>query len=243
MATAKWEHLICKIGDHKWKRELGKRGRKPEFCPKHKPAVSVPGNQELHCELGNHSWIREPTRGRIPSSCPEHKTHTVITAAPRNENGKVTLHCEAGNHDWERLPQKGRKPSNCPDHSGPRVVPVSVVAGSESGDPVPKKRGRPRIHDSKEAQEEAQLRKSRERAANLDEMLKANGSHISQNYILFKKTGEKASRRENVPPTVTWERVTAHTALQSAQYVNAHEAEFKAGNYRYEHEGKILDLV
>jgi hypothetical protein len=260
MTTAKWEHLTCEFPDkpHKWKRELGKRGRKPRFCEKHKPAP-VPSNSTvtlepngmriLHCANGNHDWEREPKRGRVPESCPKHTVTKVIVAAPRNENGKVTLHCEAGNHDWERVPQRGKRPANCPEHSqslvAPRNVPVNVITGSESGDSTPRRRGRPRIHETPEEAKEAQLKKSQERAANLDSMLKERGTHVSQHavpYILYKKIGEKRGRNGN-PPTITWEKVAEHTPLSAAQYVNKHEADFVAGNYRYEKEGKVLNLL
>lgn len=251
MATAKWEHLVCAVGDHKWKRELGTRGRKPIYCPKHKPAP-VPSNSNvttqpngmriLHCELGNHDWEREPTRGRVPTSCPEHReTALVIQSAPRNENGKVTLHCEIGNHEWERAPQRGRKPTSCPKHSGPRPVAVSVVTGSESGDVAPKKRGRPRIHETPEAQKEAQLAHSRERTTLLEAALKENGTHISQQtpYILYKKVGEKPGRK-GTEPTTSWDKVADHSPLMRAQYLNSHEADFVSGAYRYERFGKVV---
>lgn len=240
MATAKWEHLVCAVGDHKWKRELGKRGRKPTHCPRHKPTpVSAPGvkaeAKELHCVIGNHKWLREPTRGRVPTSCPEHRESLPIAAAPRNENGKVTLHCEIGNHDWERDPKKGRKPSSCPVHSGPKPVAVSVVKGSETGDKPAKK--------SPEQIKEDQLAKSRERAANLEGALKERGTHISQQspYILYKKVGEKKGRGKT-PPATTWDKVTEHSPLAMAQYVNAHEKDFQDGNYRYERNGKVIVL-
>jgi hypothetical protein len=254
MATAKWEHLKCEFSDkpHNWKRELGQRGRKPRFCPKHKPTpVTVPGAKavakELHCEIGNHNWVREPTRGRIPTSCPEHRVAVTITAAPRNENGKVTLHCENGNHEWERAPQRGRKPTSCPEHSAavvaPRSVSVNVIPGSETGDSVPKKKGRPRIHENKEEAEAARDKASQERAANLEARLKENGTHISQQtpYILYKKTGEKPGRG-NRPPTVTWDKVEEHSPLMQAQYINKHGADFESGAYRYERNGKVVIL-
>lgn len=254
MTIAKWEHLTCEFEakPHKWKREIGQRGRKPRFCPRHKPTpVSVSGNGEpktLHCELGNHDWIREPTRGRVPTSCPEHRVATTIVAAPRNENGKVTLHCEIGKHDWERDPQRGRKPTNCPLHLttvAPRSVPVNVIAGSETGDPVPekKKRGRPRIHETPEAAAEAALEKSRERASNLEAMLKERGTHISQQtpYILYKKVGEKAGRK-GASSTITWEKVTEHSPLAQQQYLNTHATDFETGAYRYERNGKVVVL-
>lgn len=252
MAERKWEHLTCEVGDHKWKRPIGMRGRKPRFCDKHKPTVPV--NREpatakvLHCELGNHDWEREPTRGRVPTSCPEHRVAPVIVAAPRNENGKVSLHCEIGNHEWERAPARGRKPTSCPEHSaksvGIRSVPVNVVAGSETGDPVPvRKPGRPRKYETKEEQEQAQLERSRERAANLDSMLKERGTHVSQQtpYILYKKVGETPGRN-GASPTTKWSRVDSHSPLQQAQYVNRHEKDFLDGRYRYERNGKVVVL-
>jgi|KBSSwiStaDraftv2_1062776.scaffolds.fasta_scaffold07467_19 hypothetical protein len=250
MATAKWEHLKCEFPDkpHNWKRELGQRGRKPRFCPKHRPEPKLSSaTTDLYCEIGKHNWIRPPTRGRVPTSCPDHRTQVVITSAPRNENGMVTLHCEVGNHDWERAPQRGKRPTNCPKHSSvsvaPRSVPVNVVQGSETGDPItPKKRGRPRIHETKEEREEAKLAASRERAANLEGRLKENGTHISQQtpYILYKLTETKPGRG-NRPPTTTWDKVAEHSPLTMAQYVNAHETDFEKGLYRYEREGKVIN--
>jgi hypothetical protein len=258
MATAKWEHLTCEYApkNHAWKRELGIRGRKPRFCEKHRPVVSLSSaTTDLHCELGNHDWVRPPTRGRVPTSCPDHRVAKTIVSAPRNENGKVTLHCEIGNHDWERAPQRGRKPTSCPKHSGPRPVAVSLVKGSEEGDKLPstlgaltewaapKKRGRPKIHETPEEAKEAQLEKSRERAANLEGALKERGTHISQQapYILYKRTGEKPGRK-GAPPTVTWDKVTEHSPLAQAQYINSHAKDFDSGAYRYERNGKVVVL-
>ena len=251
MAAAKWEHLVCENGNHKWKRELGQRGRKPRFCPKHKTAVVSKPNagqpKTLHCEIGNHDWVREPTRGRVPSNCPQHKPVHVVQANAAG-NKVETLLCQIGNHNWERESKRGRKPPNCPEHStalvAPRSVPVNVVAGSETGDPAPKRKpGRPRIYESKEEQTEAMLEKSRERAANLEGKLKERGTHISQQtpYILYKKTGEKAGRK-GAAPTTTWEKVTEHSPLAQAQYVNTHAADFESGNYRYERNGKVVVL-
>lgn len=253
MATVKYEKLVCQIGNHEWRRDFGIRGRKPVFCPKHKPATAVEkgshskslsnGKVLLHCAIGNHNWEREPTRGRVPANCPAHKPALSIQAAPRNENGKVTLHCEAGNHDYERAPARGRKPTNCPNHSAPRAVPVSLVAGSETGEPVKRKPGRPKLYDSKEEQTEAQLIKSRERSLLLEGALKERGTHLSQQtpYILYKKIGEKAGRN-GTPPTVTWEKVTEHSPLSQAQYINAHQKDFDSGSYRYERNGKVVIL-
>lgn len=252
MAAAKWEHLTCEAGNHKWKREIGQRGRKPRFCPKHRPTVSVKTEaKELYCELGKHKWVREPKRGRVPTSCPEHAKPLVIVSSPRNANGMVTLTCEAGNHEWERAPQRGKRPTNCPQHSraavAPRSVPVNVIAGSETGDAIqePKRRGRPRIHETAEAAAEAKLEKSRERANNLEGMLKERGTHLSQQtpYILYRKVKETPSRRKNVPPTVEWEKVEEHSPLAMAQYVNKHEADFIAEKYRYERNGKVINIL
>lgn len=245
MAQAKWEHLTCEVGQHKWKRELGKRGRKPTTCPKHKP-VSVPGDRGpkmLHCVIGDHEWEREPTRGRVPTSCPDHKATQTIVSAPRTESGKVSLHCEIGDHEWERAPQRGRKPTSCPDHSGPRSVAVALVAGSETGDPAPKKRGRPKLHETDEERAEAALLKSRERVDVLEGSLKERGTHLSQQtpYILYKKVGEKAGRGKT-PPTITWDKVEEHSPLMQAQYINKHEADFVSGAYRYERNGKVVVL-
>lgn len=251
MTTAKWEHLKCEFPEkpHNWKRELGQRGRKPRLCPKHRPQEKLSSEHtDLYCEIGKHNWIRPPTRGRKPTSCPDHRVAApVIQAAPRNENGKVTLHCEIGNHEWERDPQRGRKPTSCPKHSGSSVglrsVPVNVIAGSETGDPAPKKKGRPRIHATPEEAAEAALQHSRERAANLEAALKDRGTHISQQtpYILYKKIKEVPGRG-NRPPTVTWEKVEEHSPLMQAQYINKHGADFDSGAYRYERHGKVVVL-
>jgi len=240
MPTAKWEHLVCEVGNHKWKRELGQRGRKPRICPKHRPTVSVPGvkaeAKTLHCENGNHDWVREPTRGRVPTSCPEHREQKVIVSAPRNQNGMVTLHCENGGHDWERAPQRGRKPTSCPQHPN---TPVGVRSVSVE----PKPRGRPRIHETDEEREAAQLAASRERVDRLEGMLKENGTHISQQtpYILYKLVESKPGRNGR-PPTTTWDKIEEHSPLMQAQYLNKHEADFVAGKYRYERNGKVVPL-
>lgn len=254
MAERKWEHLVCATGNHKWKREIGKRGRKPIYCDKHKLVTTTNsiGSKEpktLHCEIGNHEWVREPTRGRVPTSCPEHRAPVTIHSAPRNEKGLVSLHCEIGNHEWERAPQRGRKPTSCPKHSGPRLVAVSLVAGSGegsgegSGIPEPKRRGRPRIHETPEEAAEAAKVKSRERADNLEGMLKERGTHLSQQtpYILYKKVGEKPGRK-GAEPTTMWDKVEEHSPLMQAQYINKHEADFAAGKYRYERNGKVVVL-
>lgn len=253
MTTAKWEHLVCETGNHKWKRPLGMRGRKPRFCEKHRPVINVnPGQKAeaktLHCEIGNHEWLREPTRGRVPTSCPEHRAQTlVIQSAPRNENGKVTLHCTNGGHDWERDPQRGPKPTNCPLHPntsvGVRSVSVNVIAGSETGDPAPKRKiGRPRIHETPEEAAEAALKKSRERVDRLEGMLKDNGTHISQQtpYILYRLVESKPGRG-NRSPTTTWDKVDEHSPLQMAKFVNQHEKAFEDGHFRYEREGKVIN--
>ncbi len=250
MATAKWEHLKCEFSEkpHNWKRELGQRGRKPRFCPKHRaPEKISSAKTDLYCVIGKHNWIREPKRGRTPSSCPDHAVITSIKQAPRNSEGLNTLHCEAGNHEWTRPPARGRKPSSCPVHStkllAPRSVSVNVVPGTETGDSTPKKRGRPRIHETPEAQKEAQLAASRERADNLEGALKERGTHLSQQtpYILYKKVEEKAGRK-GASPTVTWEKVEEHSPLMQAQYINKHEADFVSGAYRYERNGKVVNV-
>lgn len=238
MATVTKEKLTCEYEKkpHTWTREPT-RGRKPHFCPKHAPEKSVPAAKELYCVNGKHKWTREPTRGRVPTSCPEHTITLNITPPNRNENGKVVLHCEIGNHDWEREPKKGKRPTNCPAHSAKPAVTDSSVE--------PKKRGRPRIHATPEEAEEAAKERSRERAANLDSMLKERGTHVSQwaePYVLYKKVGEKKGRN-GTPPTTTWEKVEDHSPLQSARFVNAHEKDFLDGNYRYEHKGKVVNLL
>lgn len=254
MATVTLEKLTCEYEPkpHTWTREPT-RGRKPKFCPKHVPEKSAPGTKELYCVNGKHNWLREPIRGRVPASCPKHTITPVIASSPRNENGKVTLHCEIGNHEWERTPQKGKRPVNCPEHSPSSValrsVPVSIVAGSGEGSGIPEKKkpGRPRIHETPEEAKEAQLAHSRERAANLDSMLKERGTHVSQAavpYILYKKVEEK-KRKGATEPTTTWEKVAEHSALQSAQWINegVHEKDLEEGRYRYEHNGKVINLL
>lgn len=129
------ETLTCQTGNHKWSREAT-RGRKPAFCPKHKPAVIVnrsttDGVQHLHCAIGNHDWERPSVRGVKPNNCPEHKPAVTVPAhnstVTTQPNGMVLLHCETGDHDWEREPKRGRKPTSCPAHSGPRDVGVRVI--------------------------------------------------------------------------------------------------------------------
>lgn len=249
MAT---ETLVC-IGTkktHKWTREAT-RGRKPQFCPKHKPEVPVTqsaGPKTLHCELGNHDWVREPTRGRVPNNCPKHKPLIVApaTVTMNSAGAKVTkLHCELGDHDWERESKRGRVPANCPVHSSvaPRTIPVVVVDGSETGDVLPKRgRGRPKLYATEEEQAAAALKKSTEKVDRLEEGLKARGTHISQQapYILYKKVSEKPSRVKGRAPTVTWERVEDHSPLRREQFLNQHETEFLSGHFRYERENQVV---
>jgi hypothetical protein len=236
MAT---ETLVCKgtPKTHKWKRE-STRGRKPQFCPKHKPEI-VPGAGEaktLHCVLGDHDWIRQPTRGRVPVNCPDHKPLIVIppTVTMDSAGDKIDkLHCEVGNHAWERKSTRGRKPANCPEHSpvGPRSVPVAVVEGSESGD-APKKRGK-----TPEEQAAADLKKSTEKVNRLEQSLKARGTHLSQQtpYKLYKRVDGPTKRG-----TTTWDYVTEHSPLNRERFLNEHEAEFLAKRYRYERDGTVV---
>lgn len=229
---------------HNWKREAT-RGRKPQFCPKHKPEVPVTkssGTRTLHCKLGNHSWEREPTRGRVPENCPEHKP--LIVAPPTvqmNEAGEAIqkLHCERGNHDWERKSQRGKKPTNCPEHPpvaiAPRPVPVVIAAGSESGDvPSPRKPGRPKLYESDEEKAAAALARSTMLVNRLEDGLKARGTHISQQapYILYKRTDGPTKRGK-----VTWDKVTEHSPLQRQVFLNEHEKDFLEKRFRYEREG------
>lgn len=224
---------------HNWTRPVGIRGKKPTLCPKHKPETPARGAAEprkLHCELGNHEWERPATRGRVPANCSKHKPVLVIKSAPRNENGKETLTCELGKHEWERVPSRGRKPRNCPEH------PVASVPVTEE---KPKRKpGRPKVHETKEAQEQAALEKSRERASNLEGKLKERGTHISQQtpYILYKNVAEKPARKKTDPPTITWERVAEHSPLTQAKYVEQHADDFEKNLYRYERDGKIVVL-
>jgi hypothetical protein len=120
---------------------------------------------------------------------------------------------------------------------------VNVIAGSETGDATPKKRGRPRIHETPEEAAEAKLAASRERASNLEAALKDRGTHISQQtpYILYKKVKEVPGRK-GASPTVTWEKVEEHSPLMQAQYINKHGADFELGTYRYERNGKVVVL-
>jgi len=243
------ETLTCEhTKPHKWTRE-STRGRKPRFCDKHKPvialSVSTTGTTTLHCQVGNHAWEREAKRGRKPANCPKHAPVIApIVPAERNSNGKEELVCENGNHTWERAPQRGRKPRFCPDHSAtpPRSVGVVVVSGSENGDPAPKKRGRPKLHQTDEEREAAALAKSTLMVDRLEEGLKARGTHISQQtpYILYRKVSEKPSRVKGRAATVEWEFVENHTPLMRAQYLTKHEAQFLAGELRYERENKVV---
>lgn len=128
----KTQTLWCKAGAHAWERPA-QRGRKPIACPVHVnqtvevhvPGV-LPGQEKLHCEIGDHNWTRpKGSRGRKPSSCPNHAPKVAKPAAPRRTAhsgipGEVpteTLHCEHGDHDWERPIKKGKKPESCPQHS------------------------------------------------------------------------------------------------------------------------------
>jgi hypothetical protein len=137
---AKRESLVCEHNGHKWTREAGKRGRKPRFCDKHKPAV-VPSNstvtlnpngmEVLSCAAGGHSWERPAKRGRKPVFCPTHKPATPESRTTEKGATVTKLHCELGNHAWERPAKRGRKPANCPEH-----LPVHVVQANSNGEAV-----------------------------------------------------------------------------------------------------------
>lgn len=267
------ETLYCELGNHKWNREAT-RGRKPTSCPKHKPAVVVnrstnDGVQTLHCEIGNHDWERPSVRGVKPRNCSEHKP-VAVTVARSNAASNRTLHCEIGNHDWERAPQRGRVPSSCPEHkvvaAPPRNIPVRIVTPefvptlSEEetplvevqGDyvsvttpeeqkellnaifnPVKRGRGRPKLYESEEEQKEAALAKSRERVNELEQNLKARGTHLSQQipYRLFRL----------LKGTDVWEFVEEHSPLRREQFLNEHESDFLAKRFKYERDGELVN--
>lgn len=137
MPTAK-ETLTCAVGNHTWKRDAGKRGRKPTHCPKHKPTpvasnstvtLNPNGRVLLHCELGNHDWERAPSRGAKPRNCPEHKPETATQNRVSVPAGPRKLHCKLGDHDWERPAKRGRVPENCPEHT-----PISSRTQSNPAD-------------------------------------------------------------------------------------------------------------
>jgi hypothetical protein len=128
---------------------------------------------------------------------------------------------------------------------GIRTVPVTIVPGSGEGNgiPEPKRRGRPKKYESKEEQTEAQLAASRERVDLLEGRLKERGTHLSQQapYILYKKVKETPGRN-GTAPTTEWAKVTEHSPLAMAQYVNKHETDFVNELYRYEKNGKVITI-
>jgi len=280
------ETLYCELGNHKWTRE-STRGRKPHNCDKHKPAVIVQANsvvqkkQTLHCEIGNHSWERPSARGVKPHNCPDHKPVLVTPSrlpadSPLRVVGSTSLYCETGDHKWERPAQRGRKPKNCPEHSGavpPRSIPVRVISDSfpvaEIADddlpivevegeyesetseteqrelltaafnPTPKRGpGRPRIHETKEEQEEAARQRSIAKLNSLEDKLKARGTHISQQepYALYKLVNGIAGTAD-----AKYDFVRMFSPLHKAQFINQFPDRFDAGIYYFERNGERVD--
>ncbi len=108
----------------------------PEFAENHNPPVT------LHCQAGDHDWLRPSQRGRRPLNCPEHQPapaeREATASAPKNSNGTVTLHCEAGDHSWKRESKRGVRPRNCPEHQpAPAERPT---AASQREIPLPELR-------------------------------------------------------------------------------------------------------
>lgn len=254
------ETLYCEPGNHKWKRPAGKRGRKPTHCGDHLPVQIVRANsagekvQTLYCELGNHSWERPSARGVRPHNCPEHKPVQNQNVS-RATNGKEQLHCTIGDHDWERTPTRGRKPANCPDHAALSALPDNLAPNEvllseyENGDAMvlildeafyqelpkveaPKKGpGRPRLHETKEEQEQAALERSRDKVNHLENSLKERGTHLSQQapYQLYKQSGDG------------YEFVRDFSPLAKAQFINAFTDRFDAGIYYFMRDGVRIE--
>jgi len=112
---------------------------------------------QLHCEIGNHSWIREVQRGRIPKNCPDHQPikHDIKLVSSSSEVHKAEkqvssnlehlipgiseflaqekneeLWCEFGEgHSWQRESRRGKKPRYCPTHV-PQINSKSTPAVS-----------------------------------------------------------------------------------------------------------------
>jgi hypothetical protein len=124
------EELICESGNHKWQRKPTK-GRKPRFCPKHKPIeVTQTTTVTLVCAHGNHEWERPRTKGKSPLYCPEHKPQIVPTT-PKTE----ILICAFDGHEFTRI-KRGRASAFCPEHkpqkaekfiNNPTVVKVPKI--------------------------------------------------------------------------------------------------------------------
>lgn len=81
--------LICQHDGHTWARNAS-RGRKPKFCPEHKPQGSAEVTVEdattetLVCQHDGHTWNRTKTRGRKPPFCPQHRV-VVAQSTPDGE--------------------------------------------------------------------------------------------------------------------------------------------------------------
>lgn len=203
--------------------------------------------ETLKCEIGNHLFEREITRGRKPRFCPEHKPEAPPVNRLPQVNGKVILHCEVGNHDWDRAPQRGRPPINCPEHSEKKalglgsneielkeyedgsamflVLDEEFLSSLPKTEPQPKRgRGRPRIYETDEEREAAAIQRSHDRVDELETSLKARGTHLSQQtpYILFK-----------VNPDGTSEKAGEYSPLAHEQFLNKHEKDFLDGKYRF----------
>lgn len=231
------KELYCQAGDHNWLREPT-RGRIPLSCPEHREAVTIVsaprnenGKEELTCENGSHTWERLPARGRKPRFCPIHSAgnsaSTSLTSVPEIWTPDEELLIEVeGDYETETTEVEQRE--------------LLTAAFN----PVRKKPGRPKLHDTKEEKEQAALARSRERTNLLEGALKERGTHLSQQtpYVLYRKVKETPNRTPGGQATIEWVKVTDHSPLAQAQYINAHEKDFLSGDYRYERDGKVVVL-
>lgn len=109
---------------------------------------------QLYCEIGKHTWHRDPQRGRPPLNCPTHqlakpdiivsvkkdipvKPKSVIDSIPGlsellKQDEYETLICEENGHEWQRKRARGKKPRFCPDHSHIGVVVLKVELTEKS---------------------------------------------------------------------------------------------------------------
>jgi hypothetical protein len=217
--------------------------------------------QTLHCEIGNHSWERPSARGVKPHNCPEHKPVGNLIDPAAGTLMRV-LHCEIGNHDWTRPPTRGRVPINCPEHKASTGPLTDNLAHNEvllseypNGDAMvlilddtfyselpkveaPKRApGRPRIHETKEQQEQAALEKSRAKVDVLESNLKAHGTHISQQapYQLYKLVSGIAGEE-----SAKYDYVRDFSPLAKSQFQNQFPDRFNSEVYFFKRDGVRL---
>lgn len=227
------ETLYCEIGNHEFTR-VSTRGRKPKNCEKHKPATPVithrernsEGKVSLHCVAGNHSWDRLAQRGRPPFNCPQH----TIAAPPRSVPVRVV---SSDNLSPNEVSLKEY------EDGGAMVLIMEDGFYNDLPKPELKKRGRPKLYNSPEEQEEAARLKSRKRVDELENNLKARGTHLSQQvpYKLFKLVKGVAGHKNAV-----YEFIEEHSPLARETFLNANEAKFLAKEYKYERNEELISV-